>query len=94
MGKAIGDLIDRIVGVVTALKGVKAKVGSQAEVPPAAPMVETPSEEDFDHAKRLTEELKGLATTLEAEVAKEAKVPDAAQLSGDTKSKTATTKAT
>jgi len=85
MSKAISDLVDRIVGVAAALKGVKSKL---AVPPPEQPPVET-NTDDLEQAKKLTEELKGLAATLEAEVAKEAKVPDAAQTaSGDTKSKT------
>jgi len=92
MGKAIGDLIDRIVGISVALKGIKANFGTQTvELNINTP---APDSEEMNQAKRLSEELRGLAENLEAEVAKEAKVPDAAQLSGDTKSKTATTKAT
>jgi hypothetical protein len=84
MTKAIGDIIDRVQGAATALRGVRARLtrlppdqpapASTPEVPPAAPP--PPTQEDYDHAKQVIAEMKGQLDALEAEVSRESKVPE------------------
>lgn len=88
MTKQTDDLIDRIQGAATALKGVKAKLSPQPAVAtppdvPAQPPAEV-TQEDYDHAKKVVAELKSNVEALEAEVSRESKVPGEHQ---DNKSK-------
>lgn len=80
MSKQTDDLIDRIQGGATALRGVKTKLSPRQEQPPAgdvppaqpAPAVE---QEDYDHAKQVISEMKANLEQLEATVSRDSKVP-------------------
>jgi hypothetical protein len=79
MSKTTDDLINRIEGAVTALKGVKAKLSPPAPPPPspdAPPPQGDVSQEEYAHAKQVIAELKGNVEQLEAEVARDSKVPE------------------
>lgn len=82
MSKATDDLIERIQGAATALRGVKTKLSPQAQ--PAQVEVTTPAapapqveQEDYAHAKQVINEMKGNIEALLAEVEKDSKVPGA-----------------
>lgn len=91
MSKATDDLIGRIEGAAAALSGVKSKLSPlpAAPVPPDLPQPPPPqvTQEDFAFAKKVIADMKGQLESLEAEVAKESKVPEAAGEAGEHKSK-------
>lgn len=91
MSKQTDDLIDRIQGAATALRGVRAKLSPAPPVPNPSDVPQPPpaevTQEDYDHAKKVVAELKGNLEALEAEVSRESKVPGEHQ---DTKSKAGT----
>jgi hypothetical protein len=81
MSKATDDLIDKIQGAATGLRGVKVKLSPPqpaappADVPPAQPKPEI-TQEDYDHAKKVIAEMKSTLDALEAEVSRDSKVPE------------------
>lgn len=94
MSKQTDDLIDRVEGAVTALRGIKVRLSPPpptyvmpADMPPPPPQKAT--QEDYAFAKKVVEELKGVVAALEAEVAKESHVPEpnATGEAGDHKTK-------
>lgn len=85
MSKTTDDLIDRIQGAATALRGVRGKLSPPASGEPAPPP--EVAQEDFSHAKQVVSELKSNVEQLEAEISRESKVPEAHAAEGKTKSK-------
>ena len=83
MSKTTDDLIDRIQGEAFALRGVKVQLSPEPSaaavevVVPAKPAPEV-TQEIYDHAKKVVAEMKGNVEALEAELAKESKVPEPA----------------
>lgn len=81
MSKQTDDLIDKLQGAATALRGVRAKLSPQPVsaavevVTPAAPAPAV-TQEDFDFAKKVVAEIKATIEALEAEVSRESKVPE------------------
>lgn len=85
MTKQIGDIIDRIQGAAAGLRGVRAQLTKPQE-PGLAPVEvlsapraggeTTPTQEQWDHAKKVITELKNQVEALEAEVSRESKEPD------------------
>lgn len=83
MTKQTDDLIDRVLGAATALRGVKAKLTPVPTLQPVEVMSSAagiqPTEvtqEDYAHAKQVIAEMKGQLEQLEAEVSRESKVPE------------------
>jgi hypothetical protein len=80
MTKQTDDIIDRIQGAATALRGVKTQLSPAppapvpADLPPPAPAQVTP--ENYEFAKKVIAELKSNVEALEAEVSKDSKVPE------------------
>jgi hypothetical protein len=84
MTKALSDILGRLNGDMLALQGMEAKVSPPPPGPPAttaeqeaaaAPPAFKGKKEDYDHVKKLLEEIAGLAKSASEEIDKELKVP-------------------
>lgn len=87
MTKQTDDLIARIEGCAVAMKGVKVSLSPPA---PTAPPEATPppvEPEAYEHAKKVIADMKSALEALEAEVARESKVPEHGSAEGKAKSK-------
>lgn len=82
MSKQSDDLIDRVLGAATALRGVRAKLTPVPTLQPVEVMSTPPqgpqevTQEDYAYAKKVIADMKAQLEALEAEVARESKVPE------------------